>query len=31
MFFAWFGLFDFLFLLAFVWFLRRAGGAAGRR
>lgn len=24
MFFAWFGLFDFLFFLAFVWFLRRA-------
>jgi len=30
MFFAWFGLFDFLFLIGFVWFLRWAGrrGAA---
>lgn len=28
MFFAWFGLFDLLFLLAFVWFLRWAARAA---
>ena len=31
MFFAWFGLFDFLFLLAFLWFLRWAGRAASRQ
>ncbi len=28
MFFAWFGLFDFLFFLGFVWFLRWAGRGA---
>jgi len=28
MFFAWFGLFDFLFLLGFLWFLRWAGREA---
>ncbi|MCJ7712294.1 MAG: hypothetical protein MUQ32_15855 [Chloroflexi bacterium] len=27
-FFAWFGLFDLLFLIGFVWFLRRAGREA---
>lgn len=30
MFFAWFGLFDFLFLIGFVWFLRWAMRGAGR-
>ncbi len=30
MFFAWFGLFDFLFFLGFVWFLRQAGQRATR-
>jgi hypothetical protein len=30
MFFAWFGFFDLVFLIGFVWFLRSAGrGAAG--
>jgi hypothetical protein len=31
MFFAWFGLFDALFLVGFVWFLRWAGREAIRR
>ena len=30
MFFAWFGLFDFLFLIGFVWFLVWSRGAPGR-
>jgi hypothetical protein len=31
MFFAWFGLFDFLFFMGFVWFLRWAGREAIQR